>query len=151
MAATAALALAEFPRNSEHSKERIMMDMAKAELRDSLIKAQEAHLAWKAQLWKAVESGQCDLLPKNIQLEDQCELGRILNGISPSELKTQSRYLSIRYLHAAFHILVAEILNCAFKGKNREECLTLLSEGSLYSKASSALILGLRAWEEDLE
>jgi len=125
-----------------------MFTMTKDQMKTCLKSAREAHLAWKEQLLKAVESGKSELEPKLVRLDDQCELGKTLRDSFSPDVQMTSHFMAIKVLHADFHTAASEVLRMALAGE-KGMAASLLEANGQYTRASSALVLAIKAWEED--
>lgn len=125
-----------------------MSTMTKDQMRTCLKSAREAHLAWKERLLKAVESGQSEFKPKLVRRDDECELGKTLHRSFSQDAQMTSHFMMIKVLHADFHMAASEVLRMAMAGE-KGMAASLLEANGLYTRVSSALILAIKAWEED--
>jgi hypothetical protein len=64
------------------------------------------------------------------------------------DVQMTSHFMTIKVLHADFHMAASEVLRMALAGE-KGMAASLLEANGQYTRASSALVLAIKAWEED--
>ena len=121
----------------------------KAQTRQEIGKALEAHRRWKERLQKAVDTGASDLQPSVARLDNQCEFGKWLHYQSTEEQQSSKHFARAKELHAAFHQEAGHILELALKGR-KSEAHAELGIGKKYAELASALFGELMGWYQEL-
>jgi methyl-accepting chemotaxis protein len=114
--------------------------------KDSIDAALAAHSQWKKRLLEAVSTGKSEFKPETVKLDNACQFGQWLYGMSDAEQKSED-YLKVKQLHAEFHKIAGSILQLAVSGK-KDEAHAKLDPGGEYGKAAGKLVLALQTWKD---
>ena len=115
---------------------------------EAIQKGIAAHSAWKARLRTAVSSGKFDVLAATVAMDNQCEFGKWLYGLSADDKRTE-QFNTVRRLHAQFHEEAARVVVWATSGQS-EKAEQALALGGSYAKASSELTGAMVSWRNNL-
>ncbi len=113
----------------------------------SIKRAIGAHGAWKRRLYEAIRTGQSDIPPAQAGRDNECEFGKWLHSLPPTE-RNPVHWEKVRNLHAAFHREAGHILSLALTGKS-VEAESHLADGGSYADISAELTDAMKAWEHD--
>jgi hypothetical protein len=120
---------------------------------DTMVKqidaAIETHKIWKERLIVAVESGDCDINPSDVVVDNKCAFGKWLYGenIQDSERSGDS-YNKVQTWHALFHKEASYVIELVREDKIDEAKLAMTEEGRRYCQVSTVLIQLLEDWKE---
>lgn len=103
-----------------------------------------AHGQWKLRLTAAARSGQGDLDPATISLEDQCAFGKWLKSVE-AEMGGDETYDTIVDMHRKFHRNAGDVASLINAGQ-AETALANLREGSVFSDHSKAMTFAMTDW-----
>ncbi|MFN3347495.1 CZB domain-containing protein [Pseudorhodoplanes sp.] len=120
-----------------------------SELLNSLDKAIAAHATWKRRLKTAAETGQSDVNPQTVAVDNQCEFGKWLYSatISPSDKGTD--FDTVKKLHAQFHQCAAQTLSKALR-RDKAGYESDMSLTGSFTSASAKLTEAMMAWKRRL-
>jgi hypothetical protein len=122
--------------------------MSNANTIDEILKAMNAHGAWKLRLRSAIVTGNSDVSPEVAKCDDKCDFGKWLLGSSgTAEVRGDAHYQRIRQLHADFHKSAGEVLQSALN--NQTDRANALLAGS-FSEQSHTLMVELTKWKREL-
>jgi hypothetical protein len=112
---------------------------------DALRGALGAHVAWKARLLAAVDSGRADLDPATARRDDTCAFGKWLYGEGRAH-HASACYGEVRQLHAEFHDLAGRLLDRAVRGDAtvRRE----IEPGQPYDVLCRRLVATINTWRD---
>jgi hypothetical protein len=101
------------------------------------------HSKWKRKLRSSLATNNGGLDPDEFKADDKCELGQWIysEGARHSALP---EYTTLRYAHARFHTVVAELVAKANLGKTVDAEMEPCSN-SEFSMASAAMVMALMA------
>lgn len=120
--------------------------MASAEELD-LDQAIASHEAWKTRLRKVLEGTSKEALdPREVCLDDQCELGKWLHGAGQDRLGHTALFTALVSRHRSFHLRAAQVLSFAQAG-DLEKAQNLLNTG--YRHGSNQVVLLLKALRKE--
>lgn len=111
---------------------------------EQINKALLAHGAWKMRLSSAIDSGSCEFIPTQVQVDNRCDFGKWFYELPAKERETEAAK-NIQKLHAEFHTEAARILNMALKGEKNAALKSMLP-GEKYSIISGHLVLAMNQW-----
>ncbi|MDD4963613.1 MAG: CZB domain-containing protein [Gallionella sp.] len=95
----------------------------------------EAHLKWKVRLMDVIDGTSTEVINPNIvSHDDQCVLGKWLNGEGERQFKNQPEFQKVVTAHSYFHRCAGHTLALALDGKN-QEAATEITSGE-FAKAS---------------
>jgi chemoreceptor zinc-binding protein len=114
-------------------------------MHNEITKAIASHVMWKASLITAIHAGENTCSLAVIQVEDQCTLGKWLEGPLPPGLKDSPHYKKSVELNREFHEVASRVLSLALDGRRTEALRALDVDGDL-TKASALLVNELKAW-----
>jgi len=78
----------------------------------NIMEAINAHVRWKIRLEKYVDGTSEEKLdPKIICRDDQCQLGKWINGPALAHFQDDAGLVTLRDDHAQFHIIAGEVVN----------------------------------------
>ena len=115
---------------------------------EAINKGIAAHSAWKARLRTAVSSGKFDVPAAKVAMDNQCEFGKWLYGLSGSDKQTE-HFNTVRRLHAQFHEEAAQIVVLATSGQS-EKAEQAMALGGSYTKTSAELTGAMVTWRNSL-
>ena len=122
--------------------------MSNADTIDEILKAMNAHGAWKLRLRAAIVTQNSDVTPEAAKCDDKCEFGKwLLNSSNAAEIRGTARYESVRNLHADFHKCAGDVLYNALN--NQTDKANALLSGT-FSQQSHALMVELTKWKQEL-
>jgi hypothetical protein len=104
-----------------------------------------AHARWKYRLFDAVNTGKSESTVQGTRSDDQCEFGKWLASLSPSE-RSSEHCEKVTTLHAEFHKAASEVLELALSAR-KEEAEAAIALGSSFSLISSNLTMAMSAWK----
>lgn len=114
-------------------------------------KAISAHGMWKTRLKSVVATGQSEVPPALIKVDNQCEFGKWLYSPALSqEDKASDNYSTVRRLHSEFHKVAGRVVELAVGG-NRSEAEALLSMNGEFSTVSAQLTQAMMAWKKEAQ
>ena len=113
---------------------------------EEIKKAVGAHGAWKNRLAAAIDNGNSEFNPAQVEPDNLCAFGKWLYALSPADRKSE-HYAKVQALHAAFHKEAAQVLRLALSGK-KSDATSSMTSGGRYMTASANLILALAAWQK---
>lgn len=122
--------------------------MSNAETIDEIVKAMNAHGAWKLKLRAAIVMKSSDVTPEIAKSDDKCAFGKWLMGTSVApEVRADPHYQNVRQLHAEFHKCAGDILQHAL-GNQTDKANAMLS--GPFSQQSHTLMVELTKWKQEL-
>lgn len=78
----------------------------------NIMEAINAHVRWKIRLEKYVDGTSEEKLdPRIICRDDQCQLGKWINGPALEHFRDDVGLITLRDDHAQFHIIAGEVIN----------------------------------------
>lgn len=78
----------------------------------NIMEAINAHVRWKIRLEKYVDGTSEEKLdPRIICRDDQCQLGKWINGPALEHFRDDAGLITLRDDHAQFHIIAGEVVN----------------------------------------
>lgn len=78
----------------------------------NIMKAINAHVRWKIRLEKYVDGTSEEKLdPKIVCRDDQCQLGKWINGPALAHFRDDEGLATLRDHHAQFHVVAGEVVN----------------------------------------
>ncbi len=117
------------------------------DLDTEMTKALGAHIAWRARLVDAVESGDCSYDIATVAADDKCEFGKWLNDNRRDLTATAADdYATVVDLHARFHRATAETLRKVSAGDDAGARADL---SGAFARASAALVLAMSHWRRN--
>ena len=114
-------------------------------MQDEITKGIGAHGMWKNRLHSAIHSGRSDFAPEKVETDNQCDFGKWLYSLSPTE-QTSDQCRKIQALHAAFHKEAARVLRIALSG-DKAGAEKLMAPGGTYVNVSSELTAAMMKWK----
>jgi hypothetical protein len=108
--------------------------------------AVSAHSNWKRKFRLSLEKHDDSLSLADASIDYKCELGQWIHGEGAS-YSTLPEYTKLKYEHARFHTLVADVLRKASSGDSVAALLEPCSN-SEFSAASSAIVLTIMAMKK---
>jgi len=109
-------------------------------------KAMGAHALWRGRLILAIETGKSDLAIDKVRLDNQCDFGKWLYALPPSEQESEFAK-KVKVLHSQFHIHAAKVLALALAGR-RKEATEAIAIDSEFIKTSTQLTKTLMEWKK---
>jgi hypothetical protein len=107
-----------------------------------------AHARWKYRLFDAVKTGESEWTVEQIRSYTDCEFGRWLATLSPSERQSE-QCKTVVDLHREFHTAASEVLGLALR-KETEAAQAAIALNSPFSIVSANLTAAMSAWKESL-
>jgi Chemoreceptor zinc-binding domain len=81
----------------------------------------EAHQKWKARLQACIDGNSKESLdPRVVCRDDQCVLGKWINGPGASSYGSKPVFSQLKIEHAQFHVLASEVLLGTYSGRTEE-------------------------------
>jgi hypothetical protein len=94
-----------------------------------------AHQKWKVRLQACIDgTSQETLDPRTISRDDQCVLGKWINGHGSVEFGNKTAFSQLKIEHAQFHMLAGEVLLAVYSGRQaeaKEKLESLFTQASL--------------------
>jgi hypothetical protein len=93
-----------------------------------------AHQKWKVRLQACIDGTSREQLdPAVVRRDDQCVLGKWINGPGAKEFGGMSVFPRLKTEHAQFHLIAGQVLSAAYGGQKAaaEETLTSFSQSSI--------------------
>jgi len=115
---------------------------------DAVSKAIGTHGEWKRKLSDAITSGKSNISIAVAKSDRECEFGKWLLALSPTELANPHAKRAIE-LHKRFHAEAGRTLELAVSGK-KPEAEKSMNLGGDYATASSDLTLHMMNWRKSL-
>ena len=107
-----------------------------------------AHAAWKARLRAAISSGKFEVSVATVGMDNQCEFGKWLYGLSADDTQT-GHFSTVKKLHAQFHQEAAKVVTWATTGQTGKAEEAIGMEGN-YANVSADLTRAMVAWRTSL-
>jgi methyl-accepting chemotaxis protein len=106
------------------------------------------HSKWKHKLRQSLAKHDGSLRPSEVSLDHKCVLGQWIYGEGASH-SSLPEYAKLKYEHARFHLIAAEIVKKANSGKSIDAEIAPCSN-SEFSTSSSAIVIVLMAMKKQL-
>jgi methionyl-tRNA formyltransferase len=107
-------------------------------------KAISAHALWKARLRQAISTGESEWKVTFVSYDRNCDFGIWLHSL-PAVEKASAQWKTIQVLHAEFHLVAAQVLDLALKGK-RQEATEAMASRSVFATTSAKLTKAMTEW-----
>jgi hypothetical protein len=108
--------------------------------------AVSAHSNWKRQFRLRLQNHDGGLSLADVSSDDKCDLGQWIHGEGAS-YSSLPEYTKLKYEHARFHTLVANVVRKANAGDSVVDLLQPCSSSD-FSAASSAVVLAILAMKK---
>jgi hypothetical protein len=108
--------------------------------------AVSSHSQWKRKLRNDLAKHDSSLRPVEVALDHKCPLGQWIYG-EGSSYSALPEYTKLKYEHARFHTVAADLVNKANCGESIEQDLEPCSS-SEFSNASSAVIIAITSMKK---
>jgi hypothetical protein len=119
-------------------------------MRDVLIAALSAHVAWKEKLRKAINAGIIDPPSSVIREDNLCVFGKWLYSTDlPNEVKASPHYEQTRKIHAEFHKVASEIAMLAEIGE-KDKARKMMSADSPYTNYANSIRREILNWLQSI-
>ena len=105
-----------------------------------------AHAKWKFRLREAMQTGKSGWTVESVRPENDCDFGRWLNSL-PLADRMSREWKEAKALHARFHQVAADVLQCALEGKGGAAAAAMAPGGS-FSEVSTKLVRLLTEWKQ---
>lgn len=106
------------------------------------------HSKWKRRLRHALAKRDGSLHPSEISLDYKCVLGEWIYS-EGAQYSALPEYTKLKYEHARFHMVAAEVVKKANSGEHVDAEMTPCSS-SEFSTASSAVVIAIMAMKKRL-
>jgi hypothetical protein len=110
--------------------------------------AVSAHSNWKRELRCFLAKGNCSLRPADVSVDHKCALGQWIYG-EGARYRSFPEFTKLKYEHARFHMLAAEVVRRANAGTLIDAELEPCSN-SEFSISSSAIVIAIIALKKRL-
>jgi len=107
-----------------------------------------AHARWKYRLFDAAKTGESEWTLEQIRSYTDCEFGRWLASLSPSERQSE-QCKTVVDLHREFHGAASEVLELALR-RETDAAQDAIALNSPFSLVSADLTAAMSAWKESL-
>lgn len=107
-----------------------------------------AHSNWKRTLRCFLAKGDCAVRPADVSVDHKCALGQWIYG-EGAGYRSLPEFTKLKYEHARFHMLAAEVVRKANSGTSIEAELEPCSN-SEFSISSSAIVIAIIALKKRL-
>ncbi|MBK9308601.1 MAG: CZB domain-containing protein [Nitrospira sp.] len=112
---------------------------------EQIDKAVGAHGLWKTKLRQNI-AGTLSLNPADVSVDNRCEFGKWLYGLSGSSAASDPHYKEVLDLHKAFHKAAAEVVTKVQVGDKAGAEASVGLHGE-YTAASSRLTAKMVEWK----
>jgi len=100
----------------------------------------EAHQKWKMRLQAVVDSKSREKLdPKVVCRDDQCDLGKWIDGEGARQFAGQAQFVDLSRKHTYFHVCAGHVLTLAQSGQ-RDLATAALASGGEFATASRDVV-----------
>jgi len=105
-----------------------------------------SHTQWKRKLREELAKQDGSLRPVEVALDHKCPLGQWIYG-EGSSCSALPEYTKLKYEHARFHTVAADLVSKANRGDSIEQDLAPCSSTE-FSNASSAVVIAIMSMKK---